>query len=559
MHTTIGMKGNTEMKKRIGLWVAGISTAVAVIYIGFAIFFQSHFSFGTSIDGVSVGGCSVEAAKARLRAEIAGYSLKLVGREDQAASILGNSIGVAPVFNGEVEALLGEQNGFAWGATLFQGAKLEVEQVVSYDEAALDAEIQKLSFLREENQRRPVSAGFSEYDKETGYTLIAADYGTTVDKDAFKRAVSEAVEGLQDELDLSESGCYVEPEVGDDDAGLLALLDDLNRYVGTVITYEFGEKREVLDAERISTWLGEENGLISVDQEAVRSFVKELAKSYNTAYKPKVLMTSYGKEVTISGGAYGWRIDNEGEMAQILVDLDAGEAVTREPVYLQTANSHGENDYGNSYVEINLTAQHLFVYEDGNLVVESDFVSGDLAKGYASPTGAFPVTYTTTDAVLRGENYVTPVKYWMPFAGNVGMHDATWRRSFGGSIYKRNGSHGCINLPKSAAQTIYNTIKKGDPVLVYTLPGTESAAVQQQDAQNIMNLINSIGPVTLESEPVITSARNLYNALPESARGYVTNYDTLTAAEAALAQLKAAQASVEQAPVEPLPAEQPVQ
>lgn len=162
MHTTIGMKGNTEMKKRIGLWVAGISTAVAVIYIGFAIFFQSHFSFGTSIDGVSVGGCSVEAAKARLRAEIAGYSLKLVGREDQAASILGNSIGVAPVFNGEVEALLGEQNGFAWGATLFQGAKLEVEQVVSYDEAALDAEIQKLSFLREENQRRPVSAGFSE-------------------------------------------------------------------------------------------------------------------------------------------------------------------------------------------------------------------------------------------------------------------------------------------------------------------------------------------------------------------------------------------------------------
>ena len=79
------------------------------------------------------------------------------------------------------------------------------------------------------------------------------------------------------------------------------------------------------------------------------------------------------------------------------------------------------------------------------------------------------MTYTTTDAVLRGEDYATPVKYWMPFAGDVGMHDASWRKSFGGNIYKTNGSHGCINLPTSVAKTIYNTIEKGWPVLVYTL------------------------------------------------------------------------------------------
>ena len=216
-------------------------------------------------------------------------------------------------------------------------------------------------------------------------------------------------------------------------------------------------------------------------------------------------------------------------------------------MYSQTANSHGENDYGDSYVEINLTAQHLFVYEEGKLVVESDFVSGNVAKGHGSPTGAFAVTYTTTDAVLRGEDYETPVKYWMPFAGDVGMHDATWRRSFGGNIYKTNGSHGCINLPLSVAKTIYETIDKGDPVLVYTLPGTESAAMVQQDAQNVIDLINSIGPVTLESEPVITTARNLYNALPDSGKVYVGNYDVLVAAEAALEQLKAAGPPVEQA------------
>ena len=70
---------------------------------------------------------------------------------------------------------------------------------------------------------------------------------------------------------------------------------------------------------------------------------------------------------------YGWKINNSEEVAQILDDLKAGKKVEREPVYAQTANSHGENDYGNSYVEINLTAQHLFLYKDGVLVTESRF------------------------------------------------------------------------------------------------------------------------------------------------------------------------------------------
>lgn len=534
------------MKKRIGFWSAVAITGIAVIYIGFAIFFQSHFCFGTTIDGIAVGGRSVSAVESLIKEEIDGYVLTLVEREEGSEKVAGKDIGLMPVFNGEVKALLDSQNGFAWGATLFQKAELELAKVVQYDEGSLDEVLGQLSCIKPENQREPVSAECSEYSKKDGYTLISADYGTVVDKAALKSAVGEAVSVLADELDMDAGGCYVDPEVGDDDKVLLKQIEDFNHYAATVITYDFGEEKEVLDGETISTWLRSENGKAVVDEEAVAGYVKELAKKYNTAYRPKTLMTSYGREVTITNGAYGWKIDNAEEKAQILADLSDGVSVEREPIYSQTANSRGENDYGDSYVEINLTAQHLFLYDKGELVIESDFVSGNVSKGHGSPTGAFLVTYTTTDAVLRGEDYATPVKYWMPFAGDVGMHDATWRRSFGGNIYKTNGSHGCINLPLSVAKTIYNTIKKGDPVLVYTLPGTESLAVQQQDAQNIVNLINSIGPVTLESEPVIASARNLYNALPDSGKAYVTNYDTLTAAEAALAQLKASVQPVEQ-------------
>ncbi len=532
-------------KRKWGLAVVAAVTVIAAIYIGFALFFESHFSFGTKIDGISVGGRSAAGVEKLIDQEIREYALALSGRGGASGTIAGSSIALAPVFQGEVAGLLEEQKGYEWIVTLFQGKELELEKSVSFDEEALAEEIARLPFMSGE-QREPSDASYSEYDSETGYTLVPADYGTKIDEEAFYQAVVDAVSSLDETLDLSEAHCYEEPAVGDDDEELLALIEDLNRYVQTVVTYEFGEEKEVLDAATIHTWLKDEDGKIAVDEDAVLDYVKGLAKEHNTAYRPKEFETSYGTTVTISNGFYGWKIDNAGEVEQILADLATGEHITREPVYAQTANSHGENDYGDSYVEINLTAQHLFLYKDGNLVVESDFVSGNLSKGHATPTGAFGLTYKTTDAVLRGEDYATPVKYWMPYAGDVGMHDATWRSSFGGNIYKTNGSHGCINLPRSVAKTIYETIEQGYPVLVYTLPGTESEAVQKADAATVVGLIDSIGPVTLESETVIVSARTLYDALPDSAKGYVTNIDTLIAAEAALAQLKAAQPPVEQ-------------
>ncbi|MBQ2400535.1 MAG: L,D-transpeptidase family protein, partial [Lachnospiraceae bacterium] len=197
-------------------------------------------------------------------------------------------------------------------------------------------------------------------------------------------------------------------------------------------------------------------------------------KKYNTAYGSRKMMTSYGVEVTVPAGPYGWRMNESKEAAEILEVINSGNQVTREPVWLQRGASHGTYDYGDTYVEVNLTAQHMFFYKDGELVVEADFVSGKSSKGWDTPGGAYPLTYKQRNATLRGEDYETPVSYWMPFNGNIGLHDADWRSSFGGTLYKNNGSHGCVNLPPKAAQLIYEQISAGDPVLCYHLEGTES-------------------------------------------------------------------------------------
>ena len=149
-------------------------------------------------------------------------------------------------------------------------------------------------------------------------------------------------------------------------------------------------------------------------------------------------------------------------------------------------------------MEIDLSSQHLYLYLNNELFFESDFVSGDVLTGNTTPEGVFAIKYKRTEIVLRGDDYETPVQYWMPFNGNIGMHDATWRRNFGGTIYLTNGSHGCINLPYSAAETIYNNIYKGLPVVCYyasitTIPpptGEEETEINPND-----------GFITPEEEP----------------------------------------------------------
>ena len=239
------------------------------------------------------------------------------------------------------------------------------------------------------------------------------------------------------------------------------------------MTYTFGSRREILDGKTISQWISyDENDQPVIDEEQLAAYVKALGSEYNTAYTKRKFKTSYGPEVEVAG-VYGWRIDGAGEKARLKEEILAGEPVEREPVYLQTAASREGNDYGTTYAEVNLTAQHLFFYKDGKKILESDFVSGNQSKGYTTPPGLFSLTYKQRDAVLKGEGYASPVKFWMPFNGGIGFHDASWRNTFGGTIYKKNGSHGCVNMPYEAAKTLYENVYKGMPVICYNLEGTE--------------------------------------------------------------------------------------
>lgn len=482
-----GKNRGAGMNKDLAVKIAAVCGGVVVLVgaVGGGLYwheslkYQTCFLPGTIVDGMDVTGKTASEVEDAIAEQLKGYTLTINGREELSESITGESVGLYAEFDDTLEKAVAAQKPMDWGKYRFGKAVNEVntDALLHYSSEMLDEAVAGLSCMDRENMREPQDARISNYDSATGsYTIIKEDEGTELLEDKVKEAVASAIMSLSESVNLEEQGCYLSPAVTSGDEALNTACESMNRYVGAKITYKFGDKAETLNGNEIHNWLTVNGTSVSVSEAKAAEYVKNLASAYNTAYKPKTLKTSYGKNVTITAGSYGWKIDQTKETAALVSLIKNGEQTSREPEYSQKAASRSGNDYGNTYVEINLTAQHLYFYVDGKLLVQSDFVSGNAAKGWSTPAGAYALTYKQRNATLKGQGYATPVSYWMPFNGGIGLHDANWRKTFGGTIYKNKGSHGCINLPPAVAKTIYENISAGDPVLCYHLDGTESSS-----------------------------------------------------------------------------------
>lgn len=474
------LKAEHRKNGKKAAWIAACTAGILLVaaggvYVGMSQKYKTRFFPNTQINGVDASGKTAAEVQELIAEGVNGYTLTIDERNNQTETIAGTDIKLHAEFDGSLEKMVAAQNPFAWLWHMKQ-EEYTIGTMVAYDDAALESQIRNLSCLDPEKAVEPVNAKISEYVSGQGYSIEPEQEGTAVEAEKLTQAVTGAIENLQDHLSLEEADVYKKPTVLKDDASLAEQLDKMNKYAKMSVTYQFGDSTETLNGDQIHAWLiANADGSVSVDSSKVSEYVSEMAKAHNTSNKAKTLKTSYGSTIQVSGGTYGWKINQAAETEALAAIIVSGESTTREPEYSQKAASHGANDYGDTYVEINLTGQHLFFYKEGKLVVESDFVSGNLAKGWGTPAGSYPLAYKQKNAVLKGENYRTPVNYWMPFNNGIGMHDAKWRSSFGGTIYKTGGSHGCINLPPSVAKTIFDNISAGTPVICYNLPGTEKS------------------------------------------------------------------------------------
>ncbi len=473
-------------KKLFYLGLTGLLLLLLLTYLIISFYYKDHFYNKIIINGVSVSNMTVEQAEKAINEEVRSYLLPINGRNDVKDVIFGDDINLHAVFDGSLSSALEEQNGFEWPRYFFKTHEIEVSALIEFDDSLLQKKFDKLKCFSDKNIIEPQNAHISEYG-ENGYEILPEEHGAKVKKDVLYDAVKKAFVTLEPSLSIEEAKAYEEPIITSQNPKLIAALNEMNKIAGSKITYNFGEDIEVLDGNKISEWLSVNKKYeVMLDIEGIKEFVDYIGWAYNSFGKTRTFTTSYGDVIEVRGGDYGWWLNRGKETSELRDLLLEGKQLVREPAYFQTARQYGKDDVGDTYVEVNLTAQHLFFYMEGKLILETDFVSGNLSKNYGTPTGTYSITYKETDATLKGENYATPVDYWMPFNGNIGFHDAPWRKDFGKDIYMKQGSHGCINMPPAVAKNLFENISKGIPVIVYELEGTESYKVDD----NKLNIEN---------------------------------------------------------------------
>lgn len=466
-------------KGRMAAVVVGLLLALFVgAYVIAAIYFSEHFYPATTINGMDFADADWVAVSSAMMTTRQDYSLQVFGRDsktmenEELFTVAARDVDlVYTVAEADIRELLKGQKSWLWPIYIQGNHAHMLEGTMEPDESKLEAFLDKQEVFWEENMTAPADAYIEGYSKaEQSFVLVPEVRGTQADKIVVLESVRQAIRQGQDQVDLEEQGCYASPAVTIADSDLQLSIAQADKWLETRIVYDWNGSEVVLDGEQIQEWVILQNGRLALDETAVAEFVNENAGEHDTYGKNRIFHTTLGYDLNLPGGAFGWLTDREAEVEALIELIEAGTIGKREPKYTRKGPWKGVNDIGNTYVEADMTHQHLYLYQKGAIVLETDFVSGDMSNGNMTPEGVFGLTYKTMNAVLRGRDYVTPVTYWMPFNGNVGMHDATWRDTFGGDIYLNDGSHGCLNLPLDKAEEIYQYMTEGFPIICYYYP-----------------------------------------------------------------------------------------
>lgn len=471
-------------KKHKALKITGITVAMLLVtagaaYVGMSYYYSDKFFEGTSINGMNCSGMTAYQVEQAIARTVENYSIEVDSRNQDPQTIDGKNIGYTYVSDGSVLKLLKEQKPYEWIRGFFENKSYTTAENTTYSKEKLKEQVKALNCAREENQIPPENAYVAYAD--SGFEIVPETQGSELNMHKAFNALSQAVSGSERNIDFVENpDVYVQAEITSDNPDLQASLDACNNFTNANITYTFGDETVTLDGNTIKDWLNfDEKGQLIMDdasfQQHITDYVAQLAASHDTVGTEREFHTTSGRTVYVYGSAYGWAIDQAAEAAQLTQEIRSGTQTVRDPIYSMTANSHGYNDIGNTYIEVDLSAQHMYYYQDGTIIFDSDIVSGDMRySDRQTPSGIYTLYYKKSPDVLRGKKlpdgsyeYETQVTYWMPFNGGIGFHDAPWQPYFGGDRYLEGGSHGCINLPSDSAAELYNIIQYNVPIVCF--------------------------------------------------------------------------------------------
>ena len=474
-------KNNWYSNHKKPVLICGIVVLVLlIVYLAGMLYYNDKFLNGTMVNGSDVGGMTLQKANDQLSKKVNGQSLKLIFNDGQSEVLQSAQLGVSYNKDNSLNQLMKNQNKWAWFIGFFKNEKNTLTDLIQISDENLTNGIASMEHAKEENQIAPTDA-YIQY-KDGSFSIIEETLGSKFNIEELVKNIKVALSEGKQQLDVTKANGYVKPQVYKDDQDLNNQLKAANEYCLSAITYTTPKGKEIaLDGSTLITWLSkQDDGSYTKDEsvfkEKLTAFDKELASQYNSIGATRTFTGKDGQSHTVSGGTYGFRVSTDSEVSALLKMINENKSENnRIPEHTGQLPSGENGGLGTTYLEINITKQHLWFVKDGSVVLESDFVSGkESDPTRLTPSGTYYIYNKERNRVLRGTKqpngkyeYESPVSYWMPFNKGIGLHDASWRSTFGRDIYINSGSHGCINLPTGFAGSLYSQIYVNLPVVVY--------------------------------------------------------------------------------------------
>lgn len=459
------------MKK--GLIITGVTLlGLGAAYLTGVGYYSDRFVANTTFGTVDISNLTLVKAQEKLEEDINEREVVLMENDQEVARIKISDL--KGEFNTEsnLETVYKSQDPSVWVTSYFEEEAFEdvLTDQVTINPSNIELVLSERGLSNAEREAA-VDAGI-EYNEDEGYFIESGQIGTRIDFDKLGASIVNAVQSNESSVDLED--VYAEPVIDSQSDVLTSIMDTINDFSDIELTLQIAGDDLTLPKETIESWLYfDGNNQLVVDYELVFAYVSALNDEYATYNKNRQFTSTLQGEVTVPPGILGWGIDVAYETQAIIDDLYAGVDVTREPATFSSGgNGNSADEIGGTYVEIDLTYQMMYLYVNGEMVLGTDIVSGQL--GAETVPGANAVNEMLTDTKLRGYNqfreteYATPVSYWIRFDNQAqGIHDASWQGSYGGDVWTYAGSLGCINTPYWAVETIYNSVSYGTPVLVF--------------------------------------------------------------------------------------------
>lgn len=455
----------TQKGKVLNIVVLICIVIIFLIFLLTRVFIKDTFQYSTIINGIDCSFLNIKDAEKKLEKTMNSATITMLFAEDKKYTCLGAYFDISIDNSNSLRGILSEQKDTGKN-------EYTMTDLYKVNEAKAKKYLASLSvFANDNSNKEPINAYLEWNEEKQEYYIVKETYGNKLTMETAYNYLLNSLRNGKTVIDFREV-TDITPDITANSLELKEQMENINSILDTTIEYElYNGETYTLDAKIMKDWVSRnDKGEYSIDIENnVTKFVDKLAKKAKYELtSTKFNATGLGTISVPFGRATYATVNTEKEIDRLIKQLESKKSTKLEVIY----NDLPDYLNINTYIELDLSRQNVWMYVNGECVVDSPCVTGNVATGYATPAGIYYLTYKEMNTTLEGYNadgstYSSPVTYWMPFNGGIGFHDASWRYSFGGNIYMTNGSHGCVNLPYWAASTIYSYINTSIPIIIY--------------------------------------------------------------------------------------------